>query len=112
VAFGYIEQVGEGTSTKLYNSAAVLNRSGEIIVNYRKNHLYYNDRFWAEEGKGFVNFQLITVEGKYLECVVGICMDINPKDFTSGKYELADHVVKTKADVLVFISNWVDSEKD
>ena len=39
-------------------------------------------------------------------------MDINPKDFTSGKHELADHLVKTKADVLVFLTNWVDSEKN
>ena len=39
-------------------------------------------------------------------------MDINPKDFTSGEYELADHMVQTNSDVLVFLTNWVDSEKD
>lgn len=80
-----------------------------MIANYRKSHLYYNDKFWAEEGGNFVNFQLITRDDKKLECVLGICMDINPKDFTSGKYELADHILKTKADVLVFLTNWVDS---
>jgi len=40
-------------------------------------------------------------------------MDINPKDFIAGdKFELADHIVKTKADVVLFLTNWVDSEKD
>lgn len=39
-------------------------------------------------------------------------MDINPKDFASGAFELADYMVKTKADVLLFLTNWVDSEKD
>lgn len=28
---------------KLYNSAAVVDRTGKPILNYRKTHLYYND---------------------------------------------------------------------
>lgn len=40
-------------------------------------------------------------------------MDINPKDFkVFDNYELADFVVKTKADLVLFLTNWVDSEKD
>lgn len=37
-------------------------------------------------------------------------MDINPKDFIAGdQFELADHIVKSKADVVFFLTNWVDS---
>lgn len=39
-------------------------------------------------------------------------MDINPKDFKSGTYELADYVLSSKSEVIVFLTNWVDSEKE
>jgi protein N-terminal amidase len=50
VAFGYIEKVQTETETSLYNSAAVIDRSGNLICNYRKSHLYYNDKLWAKAG--------------------------------------------------------------
>ena len=37
-------------------------------------------------------------------------MDINAKDFTSGEYELADFIVEKKSEVLLFLTNWTDSE--
>jgi hypothetical protein len=39
-------------------------------------------------------------------------MDINPKDFTSGEYELADFVVKKKAEITLLFTNWIDSSTD
>jgi protein N-terminal amidase len=49
VAFGYIEAVEERANEfTLYNSAAVINREGQMIANYRKKHLYYNDKLWAK----------------------------------------------------------------
>lgn len=36
-------------------------------------------------------------------------MDINPKNFTSGEYELAEFALKEKAEVILFMTNWVDS---
>ena len=86
-----------------------MDRSGKMIVNYRKSHLYFNDQLWAKEGKGFSHFDLITTEGKSIRCTVGICMDINPKDFASSQFELADYVCKSGSDVLLFLTNWVDS---
>lgn len=51
VAFGYIEKDEVENKVILYNSAAVINREGKTICNYRKNHLYTNDKQWAAEGK-------------------------------------------------------------
>lgn len=82
-AFGYIEKSQEGGETVLYNSAAIIDRSGKMILNYRKSHLYFNDQLWAKEGKEFLHFDLITTEGKSIRCTLGICMDINPKNFVS-----------------------------
>jgi protein N-terminal amidase len=108
VGFGYIEKAEEG----LYNSAAVVDREGNLVVNYRKTHLYYNDRLWSKEGSGFKHFDLTTTENRKVRCSLAICMDINPKDFTSDAYEVADYVVGSQSDVLLFLTNWVDSEKE
>jgi len=49
VAFGYIEAVEyKANEYTLYNSAAVIDREGNMIANYRKKHLYYNDKLWAK----------------------------------------------------------------
>jgi protein N-terminal amidase len=49
VAFGYIEAVEyQPNEYSLYNSAAVIDRDGDMIANYRKKHLYYNDKLWAK----------------------------------------------------------------
>lgn len=53
VVFGFIEKEpihskNGSVDWKLFNSAAVINRKGEIILVYRKTHLYYNDRLWAQ----------------------------------------------------------------
>ena len=60
MSFGYIEI---DQDENLYNSAAVLDRDGKVILNYRKTHLYYNDKLWAKSGDGFKNFKLISNEG-------------------------------------------------
>ena len=39
-------------------------------------------------------------------------MDINPKNFTSGEYELADFIIKNNAEVMLLFTNWVDSTTD
>lgn len=46
VACGYAEIDGD----KLYNSAVVVNREGEAILNVRKKHLFETDKTWADEG--------------------------------------------------------------
>lgn len=39
-------------------------------------------------------------------------MDIDPREFAPNQYVLADYVVSNKVDVLLFLTNWVDGEKD
>ena len=45
---------------------------------------------------------------------LGICMDLNaqpPADWTieDGPYELADHCIETKANILLILNAWLDS---
>jgi predicted amidohydrolase len=46
VACGY----AENDNGKFYNSAVVVNRTGEPVLNVRKKHLFETDKTWAEEG--------------------------------------------------------------
>lgn len=39
-------------------------------------------------------------------------MDINEKKFVSGEYEWADFALKNKAEVLLFLTNWIDHQAD
>lgn len=36
-------------------------------------------------------------------------MDINEKNFTSGKFELADFIIESNSECLLFVSNWTDN---
>lgn len=94
---------------KLYNSVGVVGRNGEWLLNVRKTHLYYNDELWCEEGEGFKSIEISNLKGEKFKCAIGICMDINPKNFTSGQFEWAEYALKEKAEVLLFLTNWVDS---
>ena len=81
-------------------------------LNVRKTHLYYADKYWCEEGQGFKCITVSNLKGETFKCAIAICMDINPKDFTSGQFEFADFAVKEKAEVILFITNWVDSSAE
>lgn len=54
-----------------YNSALLVDPSGELVGNYRKAFLYDADRPWALEGPGFRYFDLPQPLGRL---VVGVCM--------------------------------------
>lgn len=41
--------------------------------------------------------EITNLKGESFTCVPAICMDINPKDFTSGEYELADFILQSQA---------------
>jgi protein N-terminal amidase len=90
----------------------VIDRKGEPILNYRKTHLYYNDELWCKEGQGFKDLEIVNTKGEKFRAVLGICMDINPKNFASGLYEWADFALEKKAELLLFLTNWVDSQAD
>ncbi len=48
---GYPEIVFEENGTeKYYNSAYLIDREGNLLLNYRKKHLYETDKTWALEG--------------------------------------------------------------
>jgi protein N-terminal amidase len=85
----------------------VVSPEGELVFNYRKTFLYDTDKNWAIEGNEFGSFEIL---GKRIG--LGICMDINNKDFKSEwtNYEFATFNVEKKNDIVILCSNWLEFE--
>ncbi|GMK54256.1 hypothetical protein CspeluHIS016_0108420 [Cutaneotrichosporon spelunceum] len=89
-----------------YNSAVLAGPEG-VIGNYRKTFRFETDKTWARAGDGFTYFDLPEPLGRVC---IGICMDLNPRDFIApwDAFELATFAVDNAVDVLVVPMNWLD----
>jgi N-carbamoylputrescine amidase len=86
----------ERSSDKIFNSALVINPSGERVFTYRKTLLYSEDLHWAEPGdSGYRCFE--TDKGTF---GVGICMDLNDDQFIAW-------LAAEQPTALAFPTNWV-----
>ncbi|KAH8821719.1 carbon-nitrogen hydrolase [Xylogone sp. PMI_703] len=109
VTVGYPETVDVSakwpTSPEYYNSIVTVNRSGDVVANYRKTHLYYTDETWALEGRGFYGGRL---EGLG-DVAMGICMDVNPYKFEApfNAWEFAYHVLDCEANLVILSMAWL-----
>jgi len=91
------------------NSAALYGPDGVWVGGYRKTHLFKTDLTWAKAGGGFTTFNL---PSPIRTMSLGICMDLNPQMSSEGPYELADYAISNKANVLVLLNAWLDSEQE
>jgi predicted amidohydrolase len=93
IVCGFPEREG----SRLYNSALVIDSTGELRFCYRKTLLYDADKTWAVAGdSGYRRFE--TRSGSF---TVGICMDLNDDRFVAWCAE-------TQARVIAFPTNWLD----
>ncbi len=93
IAYGF----AENDNDNFYNSQSLIGEKGELLLCYRKVHLFLVDEIWALPGnKGFMNIE--TPLGKM---GLGICMDINFDDFV-------EFHKRNKTDLLLFSSNWLE----
>eukprot|EP00514_Thraustochytrium_sp_LLF1b_P004595 CAMPEP_0184526118 /NCGR_PEP_ID=MMETSP0198_2-20121128/10479_1 /TAXON_ID=1112570 /ORGANISM="Thraustochytrium sp., Strain LLF1b" /LENGTH=261 /DNA_ID=CAMNT_0026917659 /DNA_START=170 /DNA_END=952 /DNA_ORIENTATION=- len=103
VLVGFIRR---GEDKKLYNSLMIVDPQGKLVTCYDKTFLFEADKAWAEAGKGFSSFECSWLDN--LRVGVGICMDINPKDFVApwGAFELANFHKEAKCDLVILSSAW------
>ncbi len=93
ISYGF----AENDNGKLYNSLNFINNKGELIINYRKVHLYEADENWALPGdKGF-----LCCDTEFGRIGFGICMDLNFDDFII--YQLLN-----KIDILLISNSWLE----
>ena len=97
IVVGFPERAGD----RLFNSALVVNPSGELSFCYRKTLLFDADRTWATPGdSGYRRFD--TDAGSF---AVGICMDLNDPRFLLWAW-------RQRLDVLAFPTNWIEEGLD
>lgn len=87
-----------GDDDEFYNSALVIDPTGDLVFTYRKTMLYDDDLPWACPGdSGYRAFDVGEGKGRF---TVGICMDLNDDDFVRWC---------TESDVraVAFPTNWV-----
>lgn len=94
---GFPERDGE----LLYNSALVVDPTGELADCYRKVLLYDLDCTWASTG---VRRSLSRL-GPKRRMSTGICMDLNDNRFIQ-------HLRQERPDVVAFCTNWLDEGTD
>ena len=106
---GYAEVTQKG---HYYNSCFIITPEGESLPSYRKHFLYTDVERWSLEGKNFGYIEITTKKGIQLKLGIGICMDINPYKFKSPfkKMEFANHCLNKNVDLIIFPTNWIDSE--
>ncbi|KAJ3128598.1 Carbon-nitrogen hydrolase [Nowakowskiella sp. JEL0407] len=91
---------------KWYNSVCIISPDGEVMAIYDKHFLYETDESWAEPGIGFKVFD---VDG--LKYGPGICMDINPFQFTAPfeKFEFGNFHKDAGSSVIAISMAWLSS---
>jgi protein N-terminal amidase len=123
VAVGYPERTLD--KEHIYNALVFVSASGAVNAHTRKSHLFYSDEVWAEEGpegffagevplgpvkNGEVWSEVQMGDGKAgVKIAAGICMDINPYQFTAPwtAYEFTTHARKAKAELVVLSCAWL-----
>ncbi|GKZ51441.1 carbon-nitrogen hydrolase [Aspergillus brasiliensis] len=108
VVVGYPEKTSEIPLSRCYNSCVVVSEAGEVIANYRKSNLYFQDQCWADEGNGFFAGKI----GSLGQVAIGICMDLNPYQFRASwnEFEFARHVAQNSARFVLMPLAWVTTQ--
>jgi protein N-terminal amidase len=111
---GYPEKYFNSITNKYeyYNSCMIVNRNGKASPSYRKHFLYEMDKTWCIEGEDFGYMEIETLNGNKVKLGIGICMDLNPYEFTApwDAMEMANFCLKKDVDVILFLTNWIDNE--
>ncbi len=89
----------ERDGARCFNSAALIDEAGELVLHYRKRHPWFPET-WASAGD--LGMPVATLHGRRV--AVAVCFDLH---FVSA--EAAD--VLDSVDVLLFPSAWVDDDE-
>ena len=73
----------------------IVDKNGNPLPSYRKHFLYEMDLTWCVEGEKFGFMELESHSGINIRTGIGICMDLNPKEFKAPWEEME----KTTAEI-------------
>ena len=82
-----------------YNTASLINSTGEMIHEYHKHHMFETDNKWAcTSSPGFTQTIVTFDNNTLIRTSIDICMNLNPKDFITPftSYEFANFLVNNQ----------------
>lgn len=96
---------------RFYNSQLAVSPEGLVLAVYDKHFLYVTDKTWATPGK---SFRALELPGLGIKVGLGVCMDINPREFEApyDAYELANYHKEAGVDLILFSSAWCNRHPD
>lgn len=106
----------EVENSTIYNSALVVLPTGELVYNYRKTHLYETDEMWGcsenPDTPKFQAFDMTIVRDGIshpIKTSIGICMDLNPYQFTApfNEFEMARRYYDQRVQLVVCPMAWL-----
>lgn len=108
----------ETSQGKTYNSALVVDETGNVVYNYRKTHLYETDEAWGckeNDEKDFLPFALTLGKKDHKKTFltnVGICMDLNPYKFEApfNKFEFSLLCWGNDSSLIIVPTAWLSGD--
>ena len=95
--------------TSRHNTASLINSAGETVHVYHKHHMFETDYKWAcTPGPGFTH-TTISFDGTPTLTSIGICMDLNPKEFIApfNSYEYANYLLANQISLILLPMAWL-----
>jgi protein N-terminal amidase len=95
--------------THRYNAAALFDSNGGLIHEYYKHHLFDTDVVWGCQAGPAFSFTTLSFDGKPVRTTVGICMDLNPKDFVApwDAFEFANYILQNDIRLILIPMAWL-----
>lgn len=91
------------------NAAVLVDSDGTVLHQYQKYHMFDTDYRWGcTSGPGFTNV-ILDMDGVPTKMSVGICMDLNPWEYTApfSAYEYAKFIVDTNVSLILLPMAWL-----
>ena len=95
-----------------YNTATLVNSTGDIVHEYHKHHMFSTDYSWGcQAGPGFT-FTTLQIDGRKIRTTIGICMDLNPWEYIASQtaYEFANYILRNDIQLILIPMAWLYPE--
>jgi protein N-terminal amidase len=92
-----------------YNTAVMVNEAGEVVYTYHKHFLYSTDYQWGCQPGSSFTFKDFQFDGQSVRMSIGICMDLNPKEYIApfNAFEYANFLLQNDVRLVVIPMAWL-----
>ena len=103
---GYLE-LDDVSKEECYNSMYVLDRTGQLICNYRKMFLFDSEQVYFHPGKDRPVINMVNLDNVPIKVGFGICMDIEyDTNKEESEFKFAEFYGGQEVDLVLFLTAW------